>query len=150
MKVNKMAKEKFNVIINASKEKIWQILWNDATYRKWTTPFTEGSYMESDWKVGGKTLFLDGKGNGMVSTIDQIKENEILSFKHVGILKDRMEDLESEEAKKWAGAFETYTLEKVEENTKLSVELDMDETHKEYFMRVFPIALSLVKELSEK
>ena len=145
-----MGKEIFNVIINASKEMVWKILWNDETYRKWTSPFTEGSYMESDWKVGGKTYFLDGKGNGMISTIETIKENKIMSFKHLGMLKAGKEDFDSEEVKNWAGALETYILDSLGEKTKLSVELDLDESHKEYFMGVFPKALNLVKELSEK
>lgn len=106
-----MTKEKFSISINAPTEKVWKVLWNDETYRKWTTPFSEGSYMESDWKVGGRTLFLGSEGNGMVSTIDQLKENEILSFKHLGMIKDGKEDLESEEVKKWAGLLETYILE---------------------------------------
>jgi hypothetical protein len=106
--------------------------------------------MESDWQIGGRTLFLGSEGNGMVSTIDQLKENEIMSFKHLGMIKDGIEDLESEEVKKWVGSLETYTLENVEEKTKLSIELDIDESHREYFMEVFPKALGLVKELSEK
>ena len=64
-----MEKAEYKTKINASPKKIWNILWDDETYRKWTSVFSEGSYMESDWKVGGRTLFLDGKGNGMVSTI---------------------------------------------------------------------------------
>ena len=145
-----MSKEIFKTEINAPKEKVWKILWDDETYRKWTSAFAEGSYMESDWKIGGRTLFLGGEGNGMVSTIDQLKENEIMSFKHLGMIKDGKEDLESEEVKKWAGLLETYILESSENKTNLSVEMDLGDDHKDYLMEAFPKALKKVKELSEK
>ncbi|MCB0752275.1 MAG: SRPBCC domain-containing protein [Ignavibacteriae bacterium] len=145
-----MPKELFSVHINAPKEKVWKVLWNDDTYRKWTVPFSEGSYMESDWQIGGRTLFLGSEGNGMVSTIDELKENEIMSFKHLGMIKDGKEDLESEEVKQWAGLLETYILESTENKTTLSVEMDLADDHKEYFMEAFPKALNLVKELAEK
>ena len=145
-----MSKEIFKTEINAPKEKVWKILWDDETYRKWTSAFAEGSYMESDWKIGGRTLFLGGEGNGMVSTIDQLKENEIMSFKHLGMIKDGKEDLESEEVKQWAGLLETYILESSENKTQLSVEMDLGDDYKDYFMEAFPKALKKVKELSEK
>jgi len=43
--------------INATKEKVWDILWNDATYTQWTSIFCEGSHAVSDWKEGSKILF---------------------------------------------------------------------------------------------
>ena len=92
-----MAKEVFKIEISAPKEKVWKVLWNEDSYRKWTVPFSEGSYIESDWQIGGRTLFLGGEGNGMVSTIDQLIENKIMSFKHLGMIKDGKEDLESED-----------------------------------------------------
>ena len=145
-----MEKLKFNISINAPREKVWKILWDDKTYRKWTAPFSEGSYMKSDWKIGGKTLFLGSEGNGMVSTIDQLKENEFLSFKHLGMIKDGKEDLESEEIKKWSGLLETYVLEYSENQTFLSVYLDIGDDYKVYFIETFPKALKIVKELSEE
>ena len=36
--------------------------------------FGSDSVMKSDWKVGGRTLFVNSKGDGMVSTIDSLKE----------------------------------------------------------------------------
>ena len=106
--------------------------------------------MESDFKVGGRTLFLGSEGNGMVSTIDQMIENKIMSFKHLGMIKDGIEDFESEEVKKWSGLLETYILESSENKTILSVEMDLADDYKDYFMEAFPKALNIVKELSEK
>ena len=62
---------KFHSTINAPKEKVWATLWNDNTYRQWTSVFSEGSYAESDWNEGSKILFLSPKGEGMFSVIDK-------------------------------------------------------------------------------
>jgi hypothetical protein len=150
MKENKMAKEVFKIEISAPKEKVWKVLWNEDSYRKWTVPFSEGSYIESDWQIGGRTLFLGGEGNGMVSTIDQLIENKIMSFKHLGMIKDGKEDLVSEDVQKWAGLLETYILESSENKTTLSVEMDIEDDYKDYFMEAFPKALNIVKQLSEQ
>lgn len=47
----------FNSNIKASAAKVWQVLWNDSTYRKWTSAFHEGSYAVSDWKEEVKFNF---------------------------------------------------------------------------------------------
>ena len=49
----------FDISINAPREKVWEVLWDDASYRKWTSAFSEGSYAVTDnWKKGSKILFL--------------------------------------------------------------------------------------------
>ena len=64
-----LKKISFSTTINAPKEKVWNVLWNDETYKAWTSVFSEGSCAVSDWNEGSKILFLDGKGSGMYSTI---------------------------------------------------------------------------------
>ena len=99
-----MEKLKFKTVINAAPEKIWKVLWDDTTYRKWTSAFSEGSYAETDWKEGSKVLFLDGKGQGMVSRIAENRPNEYMSIEHLGEVKDGVEDTSSDRVKAWAGA----------------------------------------------
>lgn len=148
-----MEKLKFSTNIKAPREKVWDILWNDDTYRKWTSAFMEGSYAETDnWKEGTKVLFLGPGGDGMVSTVAKNKRNEFMSFKHLGEVKNGVEDTESEKVKIWAGAMENYRLSDENGNTKLDVELDVDSAgdFKDYFSKTFPVALEKVKELAEK
>ena len=138
-----------NTTINASPEKIWDVLWEDSNYRKWTAVFSEGSRAETDWKEGSKVLFLDGSGEGMVATIAENRPYEFMSIQHLGMLKDGVEDLSSEEVSKWAGAFENYTLSNKGDETELGVDIDVTEDFKKYFMDTWPKALSKVKELAE-
>ena len=139
----------FSTRINAPKAKVWSTLWDDSTYRKWTSVFSPTSYAESDWNEGSKVLFLDGNGSGMVSKIETKRPNEHMAFKHLGEVKNGVEDIESDRVKAWAGAMEKYTLKEVDGANELIVELDMNDEHKEMFMGIFPKALEQVKTLSE-
>ena len=141
-----MEKQTFNIRINATPEKVWNVLWEDASYRKWTAAFAEGSHAVTDWKKGSKVLFLDGKGMGMFSTIADNVPNRFMSFKHLGEVKDGQEMPASD----WAGAMENYTLNKVNGHTELVVEMDINDEFKDYFTNTFPKALNRVKELAEE
>jgi uncharacterized protein YndB with AHSA1/START domain len=144
-----MEKLKFNVTIDAAPEKVWKILWGKDTYPKWTSAFAEGSDVETDWKQGSKVLFVDGKGNGMVSRIAESRTNEYMSFEHLGELKDGVEDTTSEKVKVWAGSYENYTLKKVNGKTELVIDMDINDEFKEMFAKMWPKALENVKKLSE-
>lgn len=144
-----MQKLNFSIDINAPKEKVWDILWGVDTYPKWTSVFSEGSNAVSDWKEGSKILFVDGKGSGMVSKIETKRPNEYMSFKHLGEVTDGVEDTVSEKVKEWAGSLENYTLNETNGGTKLTVDIDIVESFKDYFEKTFPGALKLVKQLSE-
>ncbi len=39
----------FKIRIKAPAEKVWSVLWNDETYKKWTRVFCEGSNTITDW-----------------------------------------------------------------------------------------------------
>ena len=146
-----MEKIHFSVSINAPRDDVWRVLWNDSSYREWTQAFSEGSYAETDnWKEGSKVRFLDGNGAGMLSMVAVNRPNEYMSFKHLGMLKDGVEDTESEEVKKWAGSMENYTLEESNGATSLKVDMDIAPEYKEYFEKTWPRALERVKALSEQ
>ena len=119
-----MERINFSISINAHKEKVWNILWDETSYRKWTSFFAEDSSAVTDnWKEGSKVLFLDGKGAGMVSTVAANKPNEYMSFTHLGEVKDGVEDISSEKIKGWSGSMENYTLKEAGGKTELKVEM---------------------------
>lgn len=140
-----MSKLKFPVSINAPKEKVWEKLWEDKNYRTWTAAFMEGSYAESDWKEGSKIKFLTPKGEGMFSVIETLVPNKQMTFKHLGEIKDGVE-----EPKDWGDARESYHLEEKNGVTHLDVEVDVaGEDFETYMNAAFPKALAILKEMSE-
>lgn len=144
-----MERLNFTANINAPKEKVWGVLLGTETYPKWTAVFAPDSQAQTDWKEGSKALFHDGKGNGMISRIAKNIPNNYLSIHHLGMIRNGVEDTESEEVKKWAGAEENYTLKDSGGGTELLIEMDSAEDFKDYFLKTWPAALDKVKELCE-
>ena len=144
-----MEKIKFTADINATKEKVWNVLWDKPSYEKWSRAFAPGSTVDTDWKVGSKVLFTDGKGSGMVSKIAEKRENEYMSFEHLGEVKDGVEDTTSDAVKIWAGSHENYTLTDTGNGTRLEMEMDISAEFKDMFMNMWPKAMDEIKRLSE-
>jgi uncharacterized protein YndB with AHSA1/START domain len=140
-----MEKMKFSVQINAPKEKVWQTLWSDDSYRKWTAAFHEGSYAKGEWKEGNDIQFLIPEGDGMYSRIQKLVPNQQMTFEHLGEIKGG----EKQPQSKWAGALESYYLTENNGITELTVETDLEDEYLQYFKDTFPKALQLVKELAE-
>lgn len=136
--------------INAPKEKVWNVLLQDETYRQWTAPFCEGSYAVGDWSLGSKVHFLSPDGGGLVSKVVEHQPNERITFEHQGFVKDGKEDFESEAVKGWQGSLESYQLKTVDGGTELAIEQDMETEHAEKFTTMWHQALQKVKELSER
>ncbi len=144
-----MERQHFGIVINAPREKVWDLLWDPATYPQWTAVFSPGSRAETTWQKGSKVLFVDGSNEGMVSMVADNRPPEWMSFKHLGMVKNGVEDLDSAQTKGWAGAMENYTLTPVPGGTQLAVEMDVTPEHKEFFTKTWPQALEKLKQLAE-
>ena len=142
-----MTKLHFSTEIDAPREAVWKALWDDASYRDWTSVFSEGSYAVSDWKEGSKIQFIDPKsGSGMSAVIQSMRPNEFMSFRHVAEIKIGKELAPGG----WSGAMENYTLSDNGRGvTTLGVDLDAGDEHRATFEDLFPRALARVKALSE-
>lgn len=139
----------FTIEINAPASKVWNVLWDDSTYRKWTTAFCEGSYAVSNWNEGDSVHFLDPNGNGMYSVIERKIDNELMSFRHIGNIMKFQEMPLDEETKLWTNSKEIYELKEENNQTKLTVTIDTLENYVGFFNEKLPKAIDLVKKLSE-
>ncbi|THF51838.1 SRPBCC domain-containing protein [Flavobacterium supellecticarium] len=139
----------FKIEIKASPATVWNALWEISNYNQWARVFSEGSTAVSDWKEGSSILFIDDHQNGMYSIINQMVPNELMSFKHIGILKNGKEEPLDEESKKWTGAMENYILIDLKDATQLEVSMDIPEDFEDYFNLKFPQALEIVKKIAE-
>ncbi|AZA76942.1 SRPBCC domain-containing protein [Chryseobacterium sp. G0186] len=140
----------YETIIDAPMQKVWDILWSHETYSEWTKYFGTGSSMKSDWKIGGRTYFINAEGEGMVSTIDSLDEPNQIVFKHLGMVdKDGHEDTQSKEVMEWSGCFEKYFLIDFDGKTKLHVEVQIDKLWEDDMNSGFTKGLIVVKSLAE-
>ena len=140
----------FKITINATKEKVWHVLWEDESYREWATVFCEGTYAVSDWKEGDVIHFLSPGGMGLNSIIFKRVENEYMAFKHLSEIKDYIVQPIDETGVGWSNLMETYRLTSIDEGTLLEGTMDMTEKYIDYFEEIFPKAFEKIKELSER
>lgn len=156
MALKKLHKE---ILIKASPEKVWDTTFEKDTYKEWTRPFSPDprfdSRFEGGWKKGDKVKFIgtgeNGDVGGMVSEIAESDKAKFLSIRHLGIIKpDGTEDTTSDEAKKWAPAYENYTFKETEDGTKFIVDVEVEESMADFFEDLWPKALAKLKEISER
>ena len=139
----------FKISIDAPKEKVWEILWDDKSYRDWASVFCEGTYAVSDWKEGDSIQFLTPDGSGMNSVIFKRVENEYMAFKHLSDIKDFKVLPADAAVQGWSDAMETYEIRPIEKGVLLVVTMDMVEKYIDYFQATFTKAIERIKRLSE-
>jgi len=139
-----MEKLHFDIQINAEPEKVWSVLWDDFSFRQWTSAFTEGSFYQGNLKENEIIKFLDPQNNGMFSKIVTLIPNQEIKFLHLGEIYNGVEAPQN-----WDEATERYILTEDENTTHLQVEIQTSKEFKSFFEEKFPDALSNVKHLSE-
>lgn len=137
----------FSKAINAKKDKIWEALWSDRSYRSWASVFAEGSYVVSnDWKKGSHVLFLGPDKNGIFSRIEEHIPNSRITFRHLGSVLNGKEQPIDDETKKWSGATETYFITEESDSYVLTIDLDIMDEHLEFMKERLPKALEIIHE----
>lgn len=152
-KGDRMRKLHYSIVINAPKEKVWDTMLNQDSYRLWTEVFSPGSQYVGDWSKGSKMLFLapdeTGAMSGMVSRIKGNRPYEYISIEHIGTVQDGKEDTSGEAVKEWAGALENYTFKEMDGRTEVMVDVDTAEgEYEEMLQTIWPKALQKLKQLA--
>lgn len=135
--------------IAAPRERVWDVLLEDETFRQWTSAFMEGSFAETDWRAGSPVRFLDPAGMGIVGHIVVSDRPERLEIEYDGVLLEGKEDYDGDEARQWKGARETYQLSERGGRTTLSVTSDMVDDHYDGMSEAWVRALEKVRALAE-
>lgn len=142
-----------SIFINAPKEKVFDILINDSTYREWTSAFCEGSYYEIEsWEVWQKIVFKSNTPGWLISKVSHFDKPNQLWFSHQGwINSDGWEDYNSPNVLPWKNSREIYTLSDVDGGTKLDILQDIPD-HEECwsFWEMWDRALEKVKEIAQR
>jgi len=143
-----MKEMEFTIEIAASKEKVWRTLWDDVTFRDWSSNIDEGTYMTGVMEEGNEIQFLSSvNGYGVTSLIEKLDPNEFILIRHAADTKESGQQVREKE---WTGGKESYTLADKAGVTTLTVRIDVPLEMEEMFNIRIPKALERIKELSEK
>ena len=142
-----MKEMQFQVEINASREKVWDTLWQDKTFRQWASIIDPETYMVGDLKEGNEVQFISAaNGYGVTSLVEKLTPGEFLLLRHSA---DTQESGEQEREKEWTGGKESYSLSEKDGTTTLTAAFDVPPELEEYFKSNYPKALEQVKVLAE-
>jgi len=143
----------FEILINASPEKVYKTMLDKKQYSEWTAVFNPASHYIGSWEKGSKILFIgedkDGNAGGMVSQIKENLPNRFVSIEHKGVIHGQKEITSGPEVEAWAGGKENYSFTAKEDKTLLSVDVDSNSEFKGYFDEIWPKALSKLKSICE-
>ncbi|MDO9387428.1 MAG: hypothetical protein Q7T65_12080 [Thiobacillus sp.] len=139
----------YSATINAPRKLVWDVMLGAKTFTSWTSAFAEGSYFEGSWDEGQKIRFLIPDGSGMVSMIARNRPYEFISIQHLGVIKDGIEDTQSEAARNWAPAYENYTFSDAGTATGLKIDVDAPPDFEAFMEDAWPKALAKLKALCE-
>src|SRR5437870_13524344 len=99
-----MKEMQFSVEINATKEKVWDTLWQDETFREWAGIIDPGTYMVGELKEGNEIQFISAEnGYGVTSLVEKLIEGEFLLLRHHA---DTQDEGKREREKQWTGGKE--------------------------------------------
>jgi len=143
-----MKEIQFSVEINASKERVWATLWDDATFRDWANIIDEGTYLRGVMKEGNEIEFISSaNGYGVTSLVEKLIPDEFILFRHRA---DTKESGQQEREKEWTGGTESYSLTENDGVTALTITADIPDELEELFNIRLPQALDRIKVQTEK
>jgi uncharacterized protein YndB with AHSA1/START domain len=141
-----MKELQFSIEINAKKEKVWDTLWQDKTFREWAGIIDPGTHMVGDLKEGNEIQYISGNGYGVTSLVEKLTPGEFLLLKHSA---DTQDGGKQEREKEWTGGTESYSLAEKDGTTTLTLAFDVPLELEEYFTVNYPKAFERVKVLAE-
>jgi uncharacterized protein YndB with AHSA1/START domain len=143
-----MKEIQFSVEIHATKEKVWDTLWQDETLREWAGMIDPGTYMIGDLKEGNEVQFISSEnGYGVTSLVEKLVAGKFLLLRHHA---DTQESGKRERENQWTGGKESYSLAEKDSTTTLTVAFDVPPELEEYFKDNYPKALERIKVLAER
>jgi len=135
------------VTIHTDRHKVWNILWQDDTFRQWASVIDPGTYMVGELKEGEEVQFISAEnGYGVTSLVEKLVPYEYILFRHSADTKNS--GTENRE-KEWTGGAERYKLTEINGVTVLTATFDVPRELENYFKENYPKALQKVKELAE-
>jgi uncharacterized protein YndB with AHSA1/START domain len=138
----------FTIEIHATKEKVWDTLWQDETLGEWAGIIDPGTYMAGELKEGNEVQFISSEnGYGVTSLVEKLVANEFVLLRHQA---DTQEHGKQERENEWTGGKESYSLTVKDGITTVTAAFDVPPEMEAYFKDSYPKALERVKILAER
>ena len=148
-----METQHFSIQVKAPAAIVWETMFDDSTYRQWTSVFNPNSYFEGSWLPGSEIRFLgsnaDGGMNGMYGVITENRPYEFVLIEYQGQILNDVDDTTSREARQLIGAREAYSFKETDGTTTVTIDVDTADTYAELFGELWPKGLAKLKELAE-
>ncbi|MGO4783774.1 SRPBCC domain-containing protein [Cryobacterium sp. W22_MBD10_FK3] len=148
-----METQHFSIQVKAPAAIVWETMFDDSTYRQWTSVFNPNSYFEGSWLPGSEIRFLgsnaDGGMNGMYGVITENRPYEFVLIEYQGQILNDVDDTTSREARQLIGAREAYSFTETDGTTTVTIDVDTADTYAELFGELWPKGLAKLKELAE-
>lgn len=141
----------FDITIQAPRQHVWQTMLDLKGYEAWTAAFSEGSTYRGSWDAGARICFVDPSGAGMVSEIAEHQPAVFVSIRHLGEVRQGVEDTSSDAVRAWAPAYENYRFtDTADGGCALQVSLDTADAWADFMRDAYPRALALLKARCEQ
>ena len=142
-----MKEMQFSIAIDTSKQKVWDTLWNDKTFREWAGLIDPGTYMKGELIKGKEVQFISAEnGYGVTSLVEDVVPGDLLVLRHSA---DTKGEGEQQREKEWTGGKESYSLVEKDGITTLTATFDVPPQMEDYFQENYPKALQKVKDIAE-
>jgi uncharacterized protein YndB with AHSA1/START domain len=141
-----MQEMRFSVEIRAAKEKIWDTLWSDETFRDWAGIIDSGTHLVGELKESNEVQFISGNGYGVTSLVEKLIPGEYLVLKHKADTQDAGQNARDDQ---WTGGKEVYELKEEDGATTLTITFDVPTELVEAMNGSYPKALERIKILAE-
>jgi len=135
--------------LQASKEKVWDVLLLDKFNKTWFADFSQGMRVQTNWKIGSKALYTDNSNGGIICQVVANKPQELLTLEFTGLLVNGKEDYDSVDAREFIGGKESYRLLAAQGATKIFIETETAEQYYDWMQDAWDKALHTIKKLSE-
>ncbi|MHA4895068.1 SRPBCC family protein [Pedobacter sp. PWIIR3] len=136
---------KKTVEINASDDKIWNVLTSTEMIREWANAFEPGTGVQSEWTEGAVVHWTDG------SNTKVMKGRVVVSYPAKMLKIGYFEDLNADDDAELGEYEEHYLLTEEAGKTQLTIETGpLTDSYIEKLTPQWDQALSIIKALAEK
>lgn len=135
--------------IKASREKVWNILFDTEKSKQWYSVFMAGSHAEGNWTKDSIMMFKDAEGTGLAARVNEIKPGEEVDLQYEAVIYNGKLNYDDSEAKEWKGLHESYRLASNGNTTTFSVVSEVPDRYFEGMDESWDNAMKKIKELSE-